>query len=206
MLKDSILFRSSCNIQAHKKMKWELCFLGFCFVFKFVFVLVGIHQTLERLVLIESPVDLGNISQINTGAVVSKVQPVLNCSSLAFWVPLHAICTICTQLETKKCAQHARWKDVISLFPGICFLEGTWLQQGPGGAWKQVHRLCSKLSHQQLVGELGMCKMTERLAWAFLFQLLGGCAGHLALLYPTFPLIKLFLESLFLYLLACIFL
>lgn len=39
---------------------------------------------LERLVLIESPVDLGNISQINTGAVVSKGQPVLNCSSLAF--------------------------------------------------------------------------------------------------------------------------
>lgn len=61
----------------------RIVFLG-VFVFKFVFVLVGIHQTLERLVLIESPVDLGNISQINTGAVVSKGQPVLNCSSLAF--------------------------------------------------------------------------------------------------------------------------
>lgn len=38
VLKDSILFCSSCNIQAHKKMKWKLCgFCLFCFVLFFFF-------------------------------------------------------------------------------------------------------------------------------------------------------------------------
>lgn len=131
MLKGSTLFCDSCKIQAHKKIDTWF-FICFCYCWCSLNVRrVCTHRKscqfgkqhldkymwsgFEGLISLKLPFP---------GILGSTVGP----WGMALWSAEYT-----HSLRPRNV--HVGWKDAVAPLLGVCFLEGTWLQQQPGGAF-----------------------------------------------------------------------